>query len=245
MLKSEESNRKKLEEREDLYKKAELTTSWYEMEEEEEDRKLIDNIKSVYKIEDDDFKIISMPQFIFAKRFRNILKDWHLKGEEAESFLDMSKATISRYKNGDEYPGTDTILKLAKKFHVTPYYFWGLSNHTTIEAELINEMLGLSEKAMKNLFMLQHNVPECEELTDNVPISNQNRRKLNILNFLIEDNINFLKFLRYIEYYVELKEKMQRDMDINKDDIKSQLLGLKGELISMLLETLKNIKIRR
>lgn len=243
MLKSEESNRKKLEDVEELYNQAELTTmNWDELDEAEADQKLIETIKEEYKIEDDDFKIISMPQFIFAKRFRTILKDWNLKGTEAETFLGIRKETISKYRNGREYPSTDTILKIAKKFQISPYYFWGLSNYSTIEAQEINRMLGLSEKSMKILFMLQHNVPECEELTDNVEISECNRVKLDIFNSFIEDNTNFFKLLNYFEYYAKQKEEIRKNKNNCREDIKKQLLGLKGELISMLLEFLKNIK---
>jgi transcriptional regulator with XRE-family HTH domain len=242
MLKSVESNNKKLEELDDLYKQAVLTNNTEKDIEDEADRELIDKIKEVYKIEDDDFKIVSMPQFIFAKRFRTILNDRQLSGVKAEEKLEIRAETISKFKNGRQYPSIDTILKIAKKLQISPYYLLGLTNYMTLQVDEINRLIGLSEKSMKILFMLNHNVGECEELTDNVPVSNQNKGKLDILNFLIEDNTNFLEFLSCLEQYARLKEIEKQTQNSNKGDIKLQLYGLNGKMIGILQDFLKNIK---
>ncbi len=227
MLESDKSNKKSLEELPELYQQAEITYMTEKDIEEEKDAELIERIKEIYNIEDSDFKIMSMPQFIFAKNFRKILNDRKLTGIEAQELLGIRKETISKYKNGHEYPSIDTILKIAKSFQVSPYYFLGLSRYMTLEADEINRILGLSEKSMKILFMLQHNIGECEELTDDVPISTQNKVKLDILNSFIEDNVNFLKFLCRLERYAKLKEILRKDKDVDKETINSQLLRTK------------------
>jgi transcriptional regulator with XRE-family HTH domain len=242
MLKSVESNNKKLEELDDLYKQAVLTNNTEKDIEDEADRELIDKIKEVYKIEDDDFKIVSMPQFIFAKRFRTILNDRQLNGVDAEEKLGIRAETISKFKNGRQYPSIDTILKIAKPLKISPYYLLGLTNYITLQVDEINRLIGLSEKSMKILFMLNHNVGECEELTDNVPVSNQNKGKLDILNSLIEDNTNFLEFLSCLEQYARLKEIEKQTQNSNKGDVKLQLYGLNGKMIGILQDFLKNIK---
>lgn len=227
MLKSVESNKKSLEELQELYEQALLTYNTENDIEDEKDTELIERIKEVYNIEDNDFKITCLPQFIFAKRFRNILNIRKLKGIEAQELVGIRKETISKYKNGYEYPSIDTILKIAKRLQISPYYLLGLSKYTTLESTTINELLGLSEDSMKILFMLQHNIGECEELTDDVPISNQNKLKLHIFNSFIEDNVNFLKFLCCIEQYTKLKETVRKDKNVDKENIKSQLLRTK------------------
>lgn len=227
MLKSVKSDKKSLEELQGLYEQALLTYNTENDIEDERDTNLIERIKEVYNIEDSDFKITCLPQFIFAKRFRNILDTRKLKGIEAQELLGIRKETISKYRNGYEYPSIDTILKIAQRLRVSPYYLLGLSRYMTLETDEINRILGLSEKSMKILFMLQHNIGECEELTDDVPISNQNKAKLDIFNSFIEDNVNFLKFLCCIERYANLKEIARKDENVDKEKIKSQLLRTK------------------
>lgn len=241
MLKSNESNKKSLEEIENIYEQALLTynESISDMgSEKEDDEKLIENIKKVYNIEDEDFKILSMPQFIFAKRFRTILKDRNLKGKKAVEELDLKKETISRYRNGDEYPSIDTILKIAKRLKISPYYLLGLSNYMTLETDEINRILGLSEKSMKFLFMLNHNVEECEEITDKVPISNENKGKIDILNRFIENNIDFIEFLSCLEKYAKINEKMKQTK--NKR-LREQLLRFKRRVDKHIVELFKKI----
>ena len=228
MLKSNQGNKKSLEEFENLYEQAVLTHITKEDIENEKDENLIQRIKDVYEIDDDDFKIISLPQYIFAKRFRTLLEDKKLSGKEAEDLLGIKKETISKYKHGHEYPSINTILKIAKKLQVSPYYLLGLSRYMTLETDEINRILGLSEKSMKILFMLHHDIGECEELTDNVPISNQHKGKIDIFNSFIEDNINFIKFLCCIEQYSNLKKLARENKDNCKENIKSQLLRFKG-----------------
>lgn len=241
MLKSNESNKKSLEELENIYEQALLTykeSISNDGIEKEEDEKLIEKIKEVYNIEDENYKIVSMPQFIFAKRFRTILKDRKLKGKKAVEELDLKKETISRYRNGDEYPSIDTILKIAKRLKISPYYLLGLSNYMTLETDEINRILGLSEKSMKFLFMLNHNVEECEEITDKVPISNENKGKIDILNRFIENNIDFIEFLSCLEKYAKINEKMKQTK--NKR-LREQLLRFKRRVDKHIVELFKKI----
>lgn len=230
MLKSNESNKKNLEELENIYEQALLTynESISSMGiEREQDEKLIEKIKEVYNIEDENYKIVSMPQFIFAKRFRTILKDRNLKGEEVVEKLGLSKSTISKYKNGDEFPSINTILEIAKRLKVSPYYLLGLSNYMTLETDEINRILGLSEKSMKILFMLNNNVAECKEITDKVFSSNENKGKIDVLNCFIENNVDFIEFLSCLEKYANINEKMKQTK--NKK-LKAQLLRFKRRI---------------
>ena len=229
MVKSEQS-KKSLEEVPELYRQAELTYNTEKDIISEKDEKLIAKIKEVYKLEDSDFKITSMVQFIFAKRFRTITDDLKINGNNVKEILGITKETFSRYRTGAVFPDMNSILNLAKELQTSPQYLLGLSRYTIIEAEEIKRLIGLSEKSTEILLNLKQD------------FDNQKVNKLEFLNLFIEDEANFLKTLNCLEQYSNLKEKAMKNENNCREDIKKQLLGLKGELISILLEFLKDMK---
>ena len=218
--------------------------------EEEKDIDLIEKLRDVYKMENVDEEIIrTMKEFTFPKKFRELTRE--ITGKTCQELLGISAGTFSKFKKGDTFPSDSTIKKLAKKLSVSQEYLLGQTEYTIPKVEEINKMTGLSEKALKIFFMLNHNIGECKELTDNVPVSNQNIEKLNVLNSFIEDNVKFLKFLSCLEQYSKLKDKLKDKikeeaqeeifLDNSSEDIKLQLLGLKGSIISVLFDFLDNM----
>lgn len=182
--------------------------------ENEKDGKLIKRIKKKFEIENDEV-VKFMPQFIFAKNLRIILKDRNIKHIEFEQKYGLGEKMLSKYINGHQFPDFTIMCKIAYGLDMSVYQLLDMSKFTSLPIEKINKKIGLSEKSIKNLFMLQHNVKECNEITDDIPVSNQHRVKLDIFNSFIEDNMEFLKFLNCLEQYTKLKNNQENNQDIN------------------------------
>lgn len=195
-------------------------------------------------MENEDEEVIrNMKEFKFSQTFRRLTKN--IDGKHCQDMLGIKPETFSKFKRGHQFPSDNMMKQLSEKLFVSVEYLIGETDIRSCKAEEINKITGLSEKALKILFMLNHNIGECEELTDKVPECDTYRNKLNAFNFLIEDNVNFIKFLSCLERYTNLKKKSK---NINKEENKKdyeelelQLLGIKGELISILFDSLKKI----
>lgn len=193
--------------------------------ENEKDEKLIERIREKFKVEKDE-TIKFMPQYIFAKNLRIIVEDRKIKHTEFEEKYGLGAKMLSKYINGHQFPNLTVMCKIAYGLDMSVYQLLGMSKFTSLPAEEINNKIGLSEKAMKILFMLRHNIGECNELTDDVPVSNQHKIKLDIFNSFIEDNVNFLKFLNCLEQYTRLKEQLKNIEKDEDEEIKYKLLRI-------------------
>lgn len=194
--------------------------------EEEKDRILIERIADKFNIEN--YQIVKfMPQYIFAKNLRIIVKDRKINQAEFEKKYGLAPKMLSKYINGHQFPDFTIMCKIAYGLDMSVYQLLEMSEFTSLPVEEINNITGLSEKAMRVLFMLQHNTTECGELTNDISISKTNKAKLDIFNSFIEDNVNFFDFLNHLEQYTKLKEKVRKNKNNCREDIKSQLLRLK------------------
>ena len=209
--------------------------------EREEDSKLKERLKKLLKIEDDNI-VIFTPQFIFAKNLRIIIKDKRINQNEFEEKYKLGKKMLSKYINGHQFPDINTMCKIAYGLNMSVYQLLSMSQFTSMPVDEINKITGLSEKAMWVLFSLHHNNPECEELTNSIPVSNVHKMKIDIFNSLIEDNANFLNFLSRLEQYTKLKSKLQKiekeddeytkkEKKKNNREIKDKLLRIKRRII--------------
>lgn len=223
--------------------------------EEEADKKLIENIKKHFNVKDEKI-IIFMPQFIFAKNLRIILEDRKINQKQFEEDNELGEKMLSKYKNGHQFPDLTVMCKIAYGLDMTIYQLLDMSKFTSLPVQEINQITGLSEGAMRILFKLQHNTNEDVELTNNTPISKVNKAKLDIFNSFIEDNVNFLDFLKCLEQYSRLKAKQEKvkvhdeeevkeEIKKNNSEIRLQLLGLKGELFSILQKFLIKLNNRK
>lgn len=194
--------------------------------EKEEDGKLIERIADKFNIEN--YQIVKfMPQYIFAKNLRIIVKDRKINHAEFEEKYGLGAKMLSKYINGHQFPDFTIMCKIAYGLDMSVYQLLEMSKFTSLPVEEINKITGLSENSLRVLFMLQHNTTEFEELTDDIPISKTNKAKLDIFNSFIEDNVNFFKFLNHLEQYTKLKERARKEKNNCKEDIKSQLLRTK------------------
>lgn len=202
--------------------------------EEEIDSYLTQRVKEYFKIKDDNI-VKFMPQFIFAKNLRIIIKDRNVNQSEFERKYGLGKKMLSKYINGHQFPDFTIMCKIAYGLDISIYQLLEMSKFTSLPVEEINKITGLSERAMRILFMLKHNTPECGELTNDIPISKVNEAKLDIFNSFIEDNVHFLKFLNCLEQYTKLKcqlKKVEKDEDEEtKKEIRKKNKQIKYKLL--------------
>lgn len=92
------------------------------------------------------------------KRFNNknlkdaINKSGMTREQIAES-VGCDTSSITKYYNGDRYPKTDIIIKLAELFNCSTDYLLGVSNIATADKDIqfICEYTGLSEQSIKSI----------------------------------------------------------------------------------------------
>lgn len=224
---------------------------------EEKDTKILDELlksslhtsfESFSEYEDEDLKeaieetygYFNQRQYEFSRRFATKLNELNLTNAKFAKNTNISEGAISNYRTGKRIPRTAELEKIAEVLNVTPNYLLGLTDCVSFTAEQINQMLGLSEKAMKILFMLQHDVTEVEEITDNIPVAEIHKNKLRIFSFLIEDNSKFCSLLTYLEQYAKVKNKIKKYGDCD-GILQYELVGLQGRIMTNMQDFLEKL----
>lgn len=194
------------------------------------------------KFDDDSLKekiikhhgFFSQKHYEFSKRFSSLLKTLNLTNFQFATKCGISTGSVSNYRTGKRIPEGDELEKIAKTLNITSDYLLGYTDCISYSAKEVNKMLGLSEKAMKSLFMILHDVLEVEDITDNKEISEVNKSKLKVFSKFIEDFPNFYKFLIYLEQYKKIQKEIEKTDDID-EDTKDTLYILERKI----LETIK------
>lgn len=195
------------------------------------------------KFDDDSLKekiikhhgLFSQKHYEFSRRFSSMLKTLNLTNSQFATISGISTGSVSNYRTGKRIPESDELERIAKTLNTTSDYLLGYTDCISYSAKEVNKMLGLSEKAMKILFMIQHNVQEVEDITDKKEISKVNKSKLNVFNKFIEDYPNFYNFLIRLEQYKKIQKEVKKTDDID-EDTKDTLYVLERKI----LETIKN-----
>lgn len=139
----------------------------------------------------------------------------NMKQEELAEKLHIKRDLLSRYENNSRTIPPDILRNISKILNVSTDYLLGLSEYIKYPAEEIHKMLGLSENAMENLYSLQHECEEVEDLNDEKEISETFRRQLNALNLLLSDKRNLPSILNGVIYYIEKKKEIA---ELEKND---------------------------
>ena len=63
-----------------------------------------------------------------STRIKEVRKSLHMSQVEFAKFLGITQATVSGIESGNQIPGTDTALKIAKKCNVSMDWLCGLSS---------------------------------------------------------------------------------------------------------------------
>ena len=64
-----------------------------------------------------------------STRIKEVRKSLHMSQVEFAKFLGITQATVSGIESGNQIPGTDTALKIAKKCNVSMDWLCGLSSN--------------------------------------------------------------------------------------------------------------------
>lgn len=166
-----------------------------------DDENLRDSIEGYHKYFDEE-------QYIFSKRLcEELIKQKRTNADFAMA-IGSSKSAITNYTRGYRIPTPKQLQKIAFALGVTADYLLGKTNTDDISIAEVEDMLGLNENTMRVLYLLNHEVEEVQDLRDKNPLSNKNKRKLNIFNLLIQDR-NFIMLLCYFERYIKEKQKIE------------------------------------
>lgn len=158
-------------------------------------------------------------QYEFSRRFNTILVNGNYKNKEFATYAELSESSVSNYAKGYRIPDTNELERIARKVCVTTDYLLGRTDCLTFSAQEINNIIGLSEKAMKNLAMVNHNIEEIQDLMDPMEVSTVNKNKLYIFSSFIANMPDFSTFLTQIENYVWIKQKINETNNAEEKDI--------------------------
>lgn len=166
-----------------------------------------------------EYGYLHQTQYEFSKRLNIILAEWNYTNAEFATYTELSEPSISNYVTGKRIPRTNELEKIASKLCVSTDYLLGKTDCITFSAQEINKIIGLSEKAMKILAMLNHDLEEIQDLMDPMEVSTVNKNKLKIFSSFIADMPNFSMFLTQIENYVRVKHKINKTNDNKRKDL--------------------------
>lgn len=90
---------------------------------------------------------------IFATRLRELMKNAKATQQDVAAAVGTTRQAISQYADGSVQPNIEKLYKIAKYFNVSADYLLGMAKVTTsnVDDKAINEILGLSEKAIDRL----------------------------------------------------------------------------------------------
>lgn len=174
----------------------------------------------------------------------------NMKQEELAKKLNIKRDLLSRYENNSRAIPPDVLRDISKILNVSADYLLGLSDYIKYPAEEIHKMLGLSENAMENLYSLQHECEEVEDLNDEMKISETFRRQLNTLNLMLSDKRNLPSILNGAMNYIEKKKKIaeleetdERDFltNYNIEHLEIEAIELKAHIEHFLYKSLDKI----
>lgn len=134
---------------------------------------------------------------IFKKRFNE------LRGEKSQAdfalFLGLSRPTIGFYENGDRLPDALTLKKISEKCNVPSDWLLGLTDSKQRENIDISKRLGLSDKAIQNIFYARNDEPRNKF------------KRMPILNSLLE-TWPFFSLLSRIAQFIIVNEYAVKEL---------------------------------
>ena len=128
---------------------------------------------------------------IFATRLRELMKNAKATQQDVAAAVGTTRQAISQYADGSVQPNIEKLYKIAEYFTVSADYLLGLSDVTTsnVDDKAINQMLGLSEKAIARL---KKEVDITNEYLNNFRKSEKREAKPNERPYMVFDTISLL-----------------------------------------------------
>lgn len=90
---------------------------------------------------------------VFATRLRDLMKNAKATQQDVAAAVGTTRQAISQYADGSVQPNIEKLYKIANYFNVSADYLLGIADVTAsdVDDKAINQMLGLSEKAISKL----------------------------------------------------------------------------------------------
>ena len=101
-----------------------------------------------------------------STRIKEVCKSLHMSQVEFAKFLGITQATVSGIESGNQIPGTDTALKIAKKCNVSMDWLCGLSSKKSAPGtpETYSDVAGLLI-ALMELPITQYKIVDPHQLS--------------------------------------------------------------------------------
>ena len=164
----------------------------------------------------------------FAMRLNELLVEKEKDQDKFAKCLGISTGTLSYYRKGIREPSLTTLVKMANELNVSVDYLIGKSECPTYNIHDINQKIGLSQIAIKQLYKLQHDFAVCEDIDINIeedlPIHTTFKNVLEILSKIIESPL-LLPILNEIEDY-QLQHNKIKKMEKQYEDTKKSTIFL-------------------
>lgn len=87
---------------------------------------------------------------IFGQKLRQIMNDRNISANELAKSIDIDRANISKYLNGDSSPKLNTFFSICSYFNVEPNYFFEVDGEVSLPSSSKSE----SAKIIESLFII-------------------------------------------------------------------------------------------
>lgn len=175
-------------------------------------------------------------RYDFATRLNTLLEEREIDQVVFANYIGVSVGALSNYRNGSREPNITILKQIADKLNVSTDYLLGLSECPNNNYKDINEITGLSQKAIEQLYKFQHDYFVFDDIDIDImkkrKISEFYRSHLDILNYMIVNN-GFLFLMldnidKYQKQYEELSKykKTEKNKDILIENEKKENLEL-------------------
>lgn len=173
-------------------------------------------------------------RYDFATRLNALLEEKEIDQVVFANNIGVSVGALSNYRNGSREPNITILKQIADKLNVSTDYLLGIIECPDSNYKDINEITGLSQKAIEQLYKFQHDYFVFDDIdidiTKKRKISEFYRSHLDILNYMIVNN-GFLFLMldnidKYQKQYEELSkyEKIEKNKDILIENEKKEKL---------------------
>lgn len=104
------------------------------------------------------------------RNLREAIDNSRMTREQIADKVQCDTSSITKYYNGDRYPKTDVIIKLAKLFNVSTDYLLGVTDVATTDKDLkfVCDYTGLDETAIRNLHKIKEVLEKSKNKTSSI-----------------------------------------------------------------------------
>ena len=158
---------------------------------------------------------------LFPSRLRELRAEKGVSQEALSKVLGVSKSTIGLWENGDTLPDAKAVFDLADYYEVSTDYLVRKTEIKSTEMSLksVCNYTGLSEKAIRQLYLLYHH-PQCKTPESGglgIMAKGYSIGHTDILSEILESQ-HMLEFFNCIGFYLVYGGALPNDAYTNNED---------------------------